>query len=157
MIYKPLFKLLSKSVLQPWHRLARGMTLGTRTLVFEDGMSKVLLVRHTYADGWMLPGGGVERGETIYESGVREVREEAGIIAREQPELAGFCSNHEHFPGDHLAILLLRNFDREPFKANGEIAAAEFFPVTQLPGDATAGTRRRIAEAAGGRATDPLW
>jgi len=62
-VRKSLFRLLNKAMLQPWHRQARGMTLGTRTLVLEDNRSQVLLVRHTYADGWMLPGwrGGARR------------------------------------------------------------------------------------------------
>lgn len=152
-----LFKLINKSMLQPFHRQARGMTLGTRTLVFEHGRSRVLLVRHTYADGWMLPGGGVERGETIFESAVRELREEAGIMAEEQPRLHGLFSNHEAFPGDHIAVLIVERFAREAFKPNSEIAEAAFFPVADAPGGTTAGTRRRIAEVLGGQPAAPHW
>ncbi|HQX85944.1 MAG TPA: NUDIX domain-containing protein, partial [Aestuariivirga sp.] len=81
--------------------------MGTRTAVFDDE-NRVLLVRHSYGTGWLLPGGGVERGETLFESAKREIREEAGIIAQEEPVLQGICLNDELFPGDHVAVFTLR-------------------------------------------------
>lgn len=150
------FKLLTKLVLQPYHRQARGMTLGTRTAVF-DAAGQVLLVRHTYAPGWLLPGGGVERGETIIQSAIRELREEAGVIAEGDPILHGICLNDQAFPGDHVAVLSLRRFTREHFRPNNEIAAAEFFTPADLPRDVTPGTRRRLEEIATGRAIAPHW
>ena len=44
-----------------------------------DG-DRMLLVQHEKAErrSWLVPGGGVERGETVRESAVREVREETG-------------------------------------------------------------------------------
>src|SRR5262245_57974526 len=56
--------------MQPWFRLRRGMTLGVRAAVF-DNQNRVFLVRHSYAPGWLFPGGGVERGETIYDAVAR--------------------------------------------------------------------------------------
>ena len=47
-----------------------------------DARGRVLMVRHTYLKGWWLPGGGVDRGETTHVVVVRELREEAGLIAR---------------------------------------------------------------------------
>lgn len=154
---KVLFGIINKRLMQPWHRQARGMTLGTRTLVFDRQESEILLIQHTYAHGWMLPGGGVERGETIYQSAVREVFEEAGVVAGEEPVLLGLCSNHEAFPGDHVAILRLGKFHWPGFKPTGEIAQAKFFPVSGLPDGTTAGTRRRISEALEGRPAAAHW
>ena len=45
----------------------------------------------------------------------------------------------------------------EPFIGNREIAEAAFFPVDGLPGDTTAGTRRRIREAVFGEPPSPYW
>src|SRR5438552_10539353 len=48
-------------LMQPWFRLRRGMTLGVRAAVFDEE-GRIIMVRHRYAPGWLLPGVGVERG-----------------------------------------------------------------------------------------------
>lgn len=156
MIRDAVFKIASKLVLQPFHRQMRGLTLGTRTAVF-DGDNRVLLVKHTYTPGWLLPGGGVERGETIYQSAIREIREEAAIIVEEEPLLKGLCLNDGQFPGDHIAILVVRKFSQKTWKPSLEISHANFFAVDQLPTDTTGGTRRRIEELLSNRAVASIW
>jgi 8-oxo-dGTP pyrophosphatase MutT (NUDIX family) len=151
-----LFQNLSKLVLQPLHRQMRGLTLGTRTAVL-DGQDRVLLVRHSYAAGWFLPGGGVERGETIFQSATREIREEAGIVAAADPALKGICLNDPQFPGDHIAVLVLRRFTREEWRPNLEISAAEFFGLDHLPEGTSAGTRRRLQEITSGQTVAAYW
>jgi 8-oxo-dGTP pyrophosphatase MutT (NUDIX family) len=138
------------------HRWRRALTLGARVAVFDkDG--RILLVRHTYSPGWIFPGGGVEFGETAVSAAAREIREEAGIIEREQPALFGFYSNHVSYPGDHLVFFTLRQYTREHWVPNSEIAAAEFFPVDQCPQGTTAGTLRRLAEISGVVQKSPEW
>lgn len=145
MIKGILLRISSKVVLQPFYRQTRGLTLGTRTAVFDDE-NRVLLVRHSYGPGWLLPGGGVERGETIFESAKREIREEAGIIAQEEPVLRGICLNDNRFPGDHVAVLTLRKFTQAPWTPSLEISHRQFFAIDQLPDGTTGGTRRRLDE-----------
>jgi 8-oxo-dGTP pyrophosphatase MutT (NUDIX family) len=145
MIKKPLLKIISKVALQPIYRQTRGLTLGTRTAVF-DVENRVLLVQHSYGPGWLLPGGGVERGETIFDSAKRETREEAGIIAEEEPVLKGICLNDRQFPGDHVAVLTLHKFTQAPWEPTLEITHAKFFAIDQLPDGTTGGTRRRLDE-----------
>ncbi len=58
---------------------------------FIEANGMILLVRQRRAAStyWLLPGGGVERGETLTAALEREVREECGITARSSgPPLA---------------------------------------------------------------------
>lgn len=47
--------------------------------LFFDDQDNVLLVKPTYKDGWDIPGGYVEPGETPVESCQREIKEELGL------------------------------------------------------------------------------
>jgi 8-oxo-dGTP pyrophosphatase MutT (NUDIX family) len=156
MIKSNVYRAVSRSLLQPWFRLRRGITLGVRAALI-DRDNQVLLVRHTYAPGWLLPGGGVERGETIYEAAVREVREEAGIVVNGRLNLHGIFSNEADFPGDHIACFIIREFTREPWSPTIEIAEARFFPLAALPEATTGGTRRRLAEITDGTKIAAQW
>ncbi len=68
--------------------LMRPMTLGVRAIAL-DGEGRVFLVRHTYAPGFYLPGGGVERGEPALVSLQRELAEEGGLELTEPPQPVG--------------------------------------------------------------------
>jgi 8-oxo-dGTP diphosphatase len=48
-------------------------------VLIRDGSNRVLLVKPTYKDGWDIPGGYVEPGESPKQAAAREVREELGI------------------------------------------------------------------------------
>lgn len=133
-------------LLQQYWRLTRGLTLGSQGVVI-DAERRVLLVRHGYRPGWHFPGGGVEKDETIEEALARELEEEAGIVATERPEFFGLYAHFEEFPGDHIALFVVRHWQRvrtpEP---NREIVEQGFFAADALPQGTSKGTRRRVAE-----------
>ncbi len=130
---------------RPILKMTRGMTLGSRTAVI-DGQGRFMLVKQTYAPGWIFPGGGVERGETCEEAAHREIEEEAAIFAKGALEFKGIFSNEQEMRGDHLAFYVLRDFEQRVFVPNMEIADARFFHHAELPERVNGGTRRRIAE-----------
>lgn len=142
------FRIFHKVVMRPVARWSRGMTMGARTAVI-DGEGRVLLVKQSYAPGWILPGGGVERGETCELAALRELHEEAAVTPKGPLQLHGVFSNHASFPGDHLVIYTLREFEWNGFTPTAEITAAEFFHMDALPEDVMPSTRRRIDELAG--------
>lgn len=55
-----------------------------------DASGRLLLIRNDWADGWLLPGGGVEPGEDWERAAVREVREETGLaVTVDRPVCVG--------------------------------------------------------------------
>jgi ADP-ribose pyrophosphatase YjhB (NUDIX family) len=136
---------------------ARPMTLGVRGLVI-DADGRVLLVRHTYVPGYYLPGGGVERGETMIGALARELSEEANITFDEPPSLFGVYLNSRVSARDHVALYVVRAFRQEgPRAPDHEIAEADFFALDALPSETTRATRARLAEALEAAAVSPYW
>ncbi len=155
-MHKKMATRLRLRLARPYFRWSRGMTLGARVIVVDD-QQRFLLVRHTYQPGWILPGGGVERGESCLEAARREVMEEAEIHATGPLVIHGVFSNHRDFPGDHLAVYVLREFEQRPFTPGIEIAAAQFFAFGDLPATTTGGSRRRIEEFVTGATPAAEW
>ncbi len=126
-------------------RLRRGKTLGARVCAIDE-QGRILLVRHSYVKGWKFPGGGVDKGETLKQAAIRELREEAAVETTGPMKFHGMFSNEESFPGDHVALFIAREFKVATFKPNMEILEATFFAPDQLPQDTTLATRARLAE-----------
>jgi ADP-ribose pyrophosphatase YjhB (NUDIX family) len=138
-------------------RFSRAATLGARAMVI-DGASRIFLIKHTYVEGWHLPGGGVETGETLLEALTRELAEEGNIQLGAAPQLYSVYFNRRTSRRDHVALFIVRDFrqDGNP-KPNHEIAEHAFFPIDALPEDASRATRARVAEVFGGAAISELW
>ena len=114
-----------------WMWLFRPVNLGVRMVLLQDG--KVLLVRHTYMDGWHFPGGAMNRWETPVEGAAREAREEAGAELLEPPELVGIITSYSGFKSDHVATYICRKFRLGQPTDRWEIAERKLFDVDDLP------------------------
>ena len=149
--------MLPKFLIQTYFRWSRGMTLGGRGIVV-DKQGRVLLIRHGYIKGWHFPGGGVEKGECIETSTIREILEETGVVVKGRPELHGIFSQHKNFPNDHVAVYIVRDWEQPTIPTpNMEIKEQGFFALDNLPEGITAGTRRRLSEAFEGQETALEW
>lgn len=138
-------------------RFQRPMTLGVRGIVI-DARNRVLLVRHTYVDGFYLPGGGVESGETLAEALSRELSEEGNVLLDAPPELFSVYLNRRHSIRDHVALYVVRSFRViQPRAPDYEIAEAAFFDLDALPADTTRSTRARLSEALEKAPISPYW
>ncbi|GAB4435364.1 MAG: NUDIX domain-containing protein [Anaerolineales bacterium] len=119
----------------------RPIIIGVRVMLLRNG-DEVLLVKHSYQDGWLLPGGGTKRGETIEQAARRECREEIGAEVGEM-QLVGVYTQFVHWKTDHIVLFKSEDFTITP-KTDIEIECAKFFNMRELPSDMMPGSRRRI-------------
>lgn len=70
------------------------MAIRIRVSAYIQKDEKLLLVNHRKADQsyWLLPGGGVESGETLYQALTRELQEETSLLIQPQ-ELLFVCES----------------------------------------------------------------
>lgn len=148
---------LKTRLFHTWFLLTRPMTLGVRALAF-DADGRILLVRHTYIRGWHLPGGGVERGQTVVDALARELREEANVEFGQPPRLQSVHLNTRVTKRDHVVLYLCENVRQiAPKERDLEIEEAAFFALDALPETVAASTATRIGEFNDGAAADPFW
>lgn len=117
--------------------------------VIRDGAGRLLLVKPTYKDGWDLPGGYVEPGESPAAAARRELREEIGLDRPMERLLLVDWAPHPDegdkllfvFDAGHLADASLASPDHD------EIAEAQFFLPTDIERLTPARLSRRILAA----------
>lgn len=150
-------KILIRTILQPYWRLIRSQTLGVQCIVIRDG-KEILLVRHSYVRGWHLPGGGVERYESLEQALGRELLEEAGLGIKGKPKLHGIFSNFDRFEGDHIAVYIVNDWERIRDRSSKfEILEQSFFAMDSLPSGLIEGANRRVAEVFHNRPISSDW
>lgn len=100
----------------------------------------------------------MEKGETVEAALHRELLEETGVVLKGAPELVGLYAHFDVFPGDHIVLYCVQDWERAHVpEPNREIAEQGFFATVDLPPETSAGTRRRIAEVFSGQARSITW
>ena len=64
-------------------------------VIVVNGQGEILLIQRTDNGNWAVPGGGMDLGESITDTAVRETQEETGIIC-EITGLVGIYTNPHH-------------------------------------------------------------
>jgi ADP-ribose pyrophosphatase YjhB (NUDIX family) len=105
-------------------------TVGVTAVVLNE-RDEMLLLRHRFRESqaWELPGGFVERGETLEEAIHREIREETRLSIEIVCHLATHISRAQHVDVSYLA----RISSGAPDVDDLEILEARFFPLQALP------------------------
>ena len=134
----------------------KGMTVGVRAACF-DGEGRIFLVRHSYIPGWHMPGGGVERYETVREALAKELREEGNLELTAPPRLVHVYFNRRTSKRDHVVFYRCEVRQTAPRLKDREIVEAGFFALDALPAGTTSATYRRLRELAGEAEFDDLW
>lgn len=132
--------------------LFRPIRMGVRVVLIQDG--KVRLVRHTYLEGWFLPGGGIKKNETLEQAARREAFEETGA-RMENLRLLGVFSNFEQWKTDHTSIFLCDAYTISG-TPDGEIAEMRLFPLKRLPKKMNSIHRNLLKKYASNQITAPF-
>lgn len=113
--------------------------VGATTLVFND-KKELLLNLRSDTNTWGIPGGSMELYETIEETAVRELKEEAGISA-DKLELVTVLSGKEYYfeypNGDKMCTVIVLfkvlNYTGKVKVSDNESKKLEFFSLNNLP------------------------
>ena len=87
-------------------------------------------------------------GESLQEAVRREAAEEVGADLR-NVQLFGVYSSFYEGKSDHIVVFFCEQFTWQKGR-NSEIECVSCFPLNDLPGGTSPGTRRRIAEYVSG-------
>jgi ADP-ribose pyrophosphatase YjhB (NUDIX family) len=119
--------------------------LAVLVAIIED--EKIMLTKREDFEVWCLPGGGVEEGESVAETGMREAKEETGLDV-ELTSLVGVYSRVGGMQNDVHAILFrARPIGGELRLQPGETIEVAYFPFDELPKEMVFGHQQRIADA----------
>jgi len=132
-------------VLRYWISIINGDegSQGVRIIIVDE--CRVLLVSHWYAPwAWTLPGGGIDRGETVEVAAIREAFEETGLKVN---SVAGEIGTYTGSMGRRDLVTVLYSGDFEgsmTLTPNLEIMARSWFDIDSLPDEVSPANRRRI-------------
>jgi 8-oxo-dGTP diphosphatase len=111
--------------------------------VFIQKGKSILLVRQNYGRRyWSLPGGVMEKGESIEQAAIREVREETGLdiyLGR----LIGVYSKPSE---SAIALTFTAIVTGGDLEADHEVMEVDYFPVSKLPENIRDHLHQRIAD-----------
>lgn len=99
-------------------------------VIYSEDKKKILLVKRRDVPVWVLPGGGIDSGETPEDAAVRELYEETGVIGHSPHLLIIYTPINRIASKTHLIELLYKSGSP---RAQVETADARFFPLNALP------------------------
>ena len=141
-----MLRLIERVLPAPLHRLAlriifplrhhwrkwRKVPISGCNVILTDFQGDLLLLKHSYGpQDWLLPGGGVDRGEDPADAARRELQEELGLEPKKLisiGEIQGRISDSPHTMHLFAAVV-----DKQPQPDNREVTEARFFPTHSLP------------------------
>lgn len=102
---------------------------GATVIAFDKSSDKILLVKRRDIPVWVLPGGGIEDGETPIQAAIREAKEETGFTIKIVRQVARYTYKNSH-KQNHL-------FEGRVVSGiatlNNEAKAINFFDIDNLP------------------------
>lgn len=127
-----------------WWRWRKPSLEGTRVIAM-NGDEQVLMIRHSYGSSrWMLPGGGLRRGEDPLDAARREFREETGCKLS-RPSRVTVSQERLHGAWNRVHVVIGAAVGT-PRVDRREVIDAAFFPLDELPRAMSSRLRRDLPE-----------
>ena len=123
---------------------------------FVEQANRVVLVRHSYKSGWMLPGGAVGRGEPPADAILRELQEEIGLTHSATPQVFGLYVRRMGLTTNLVALYRVREAVFV-FKPSFEIRAIRLADPAAPPEGTSPATCRRFLELMGETTPSAYW
>lgn len=115
--------------------------------VIDEG--KILLTQRQDFETWILPGGGVEEGESVSQAAIRETKEETGLDV-ELTRLVGVYSRSGNFFSSYIVLFAAKPICGEIKCQEGETIAVKWFPFDEIPSPLSIGHKKPIEDAISG-------
>ena len=137
-------------------KTVRPITFGVKAIILNE-KGDILLVRHSYVQQsqWMLPGGGLRKGETAEAAIEREVWEELRLRIVRKEVFGQFVSKREG-KTDNITLFICHT-QGDPRPGDLEILEAKFYARDSTPANASPATRRRLSEFLEGCSVQQEW
>lgn len=116
------------------------------SIIAANAKGQVLLVRHSYhaRDTWMLPGGGLGRGESLLRAAAREMAEETGCTLVGAVNIGSITIARNGWTNQ--IEMVSGQAEGTPVADGREIEEARFFAPDALPDKTSGPTREMIAK-----------
>jgi 8-oxo-dGTP diphosphatase len=100
------------------------------TAVFSKNRDKILLIKRRDVPVWVLPGGGVEKGESLQQAAIRETLEETGFIVKIKKKVGEYFPINKLTKNTHLYECDIISGKAKTSSESKEVC---FFPINKLP------------------------
>ena len=105
--------------------------LGVKCIIENNG--KFLLVKINYGHHrWIIPGGGVNKGESSIDAAIRETKEEVGLDVKDLVYIGSFFTNKD-YKQNTVEIFLCKSDTLETKVDPIEIEEAKWFTRSEFP------------------------
>ncbi len=104
----------------------------TVDVIITMGESIVWIYRKNAPEGWALPGGFVDRGESVEQAAIREAHEETGLEVTLKDLLYVYSSPHRDPRQHNLSVVFTATAEGMP-EGRDDAVRAELFPLRRPP------------------------